>query len=77
MPEDFGSQCRLVWQNIELQLRAADMSLDNVVKVSTFLSDRRYAIENSQIRQEVLLWLRSGPDRYHHRHFRQEMAGRD
>jgi len=55
VPEDFGSQCRLVWWNIEAQLRAAGMSLDNIVKVTTFLSDRRYAVENSQVRQEVLV----------------------
>jgi 2-iminobutanoate/2-iminopropanoate deaminase len=30
------------------------MSLDNLVKVTTFLSERRYAAENSAIRREVL-----------------------
>jgi 2-iminobutanoate/2-iminopropanoate deaminase len=30
------------------------MSLDNLVKVTTYLSDRRYGRENSEIRQEVL-----------------------
>ncbi|HWN09283.1 MAG TPA: RidA family protein [Pyrinomonadaceae bacterium] len=51
---DFESQCRLVWQNIEAQLRAAEMSLENIVKVTTFLSDRRHALDNSRIRQELL-----------------------
>lgn len=54
MPDDFGSQCRLVWKNLESQLLAAGMSLDNLVKVTTFLSDRRYALENTQIRKEAL-----------------------
>jgi 2-iminobutanoate/2-iminopropanoate deaminase len=53
-PPLFGEQCRLVWAHIEAQLRAADMSLDNLVKVTTFLSDRCHARENSEIRQEVL-----------------------
>ncbi len=53
-PASFGEQCRLVWRNIEAQLQAADMSLDNLVKVTTFLSDRRYAPENSEIRRDVL-----------------------
>jgi enamine deaminase RidA (YjgF/YER057c/UK114 family) len=53
-PPMFQEQCRLVWANIEAQLRAAGMSLDNLVKVTTFLSDRRYAAENSKIRREVL-----------------------
>lgn len=54
VPTDFAAQCRLVWANIAAQLRAADMSLDNLVKVTTFLADRRHAAENSQIRREVL-----------------------
>lgn len=54
VPPDFAAQCRLCWKNIEAQLRAADMELSNVVKVTIFLSDRRYAIENREIRQAVL-----------------------
>lgn len=54
VPADFKSQCRLAWQNVAHQLRAADMTLDNVVKVTTFLSDRAYGIENREIRQEIL-----------------------
>jgi 2-iminobutanoate/2-iminopropanoate deaminase len=54
VPEDFRSQCRLAWANVEAQLRAAGMSLDNLVKVTTFLSDRRYGLENRAVRQEVL-----------------------
>ena len=54
VPEDFASQCRVVWANLERQLRDAGMSLDNIVKVTTFLSDRRYRAENSVVRREVL-----------------------
>ena len=54
VPPDFESQCRLVWRHIEAQLRAADMSLDDLVKVTTYLSGRRHAAENSAIRREVL-----------------------
>src|SRR5688572_6726461 len=54
VPADFASQCRLVWSNVEAQLQAAGMSLDNLVKVTTFLSDRRHGPENSEVRQQVL-----------------------
>lgn len=54
VPPDFESQCRLVWQNVEAQLRAAEMSFENLIKVTTFLSDRRYARENSRVREEML-----------------------
>ena len=47
---DFTGQCEQVWDNIETQLAAAGMTLDNLVKVTTFLSDRRYALENREVR---------------------------
>jgi len=54
VPRDFDAQCRLVWRNVEAQLRAAGMSLDHLVKVTTYLSDRRYREANGAIRREVL-----------------------
>jgi enamine deaminase RidA (YjgF/YER057c/UK114 family) len=54
IPPDFAAQARLVWRNVEAQLRAVDMTLGNVVKVTTFLSDRRFNVENREIRNEVL-----------------------
>lgn len=54
MPETFEAQCRLIWANIESQLAAVDMTLADVVKVTVFLSDRKYALENRTIRQSVL-----------------------
>lgn len=54
VPADFEGQARLVWVNIEAQLHAAGMTFDNIVKVTFFLSDRKYAIANRKIREEVL-----------------------
>jgi enamine deaminase RidA (YjgF/YER057c/UK114 family) len=54
VPEAFLDQARLVWRNVEAQLRAADMSLDNLVKVTIFLSDRQFSDENRAVRREVL-----------------------
>jgi 2-iminobutanoate/2-iminopropanoate deaminase len=54
LPEDFATQCRVTWSNVEAQLRAAGLTLDNLIKVTIFLSDRRYALENRRIRDEVL-----------------------
>jgi 2-iminobutanoate/2-iminopropanoate deaminase len=54
VPQGFQAQCRLAWANVSGQLRAADMTLENVVKITTFLSDRRYGQENRDIRREVL-----------------------
>ena len=53
-PEGFAAQCRLAWRNIEAQLKAADMSLDNIAMHRTYLADRRYALENRAVRNEVL-----------------------
>ena len=53
-PADFDGQCRLVWANIAAILEAADMDFDNLVKVTTYLADRKYNLENRAIRQELL-----------------------
>jgi 2-iminobutanoate/2-iminopropanoate deaminase len=51
---DYRTQYRQVWANIESRLRAADMTLDNLVKVTIFLSDRRYIEESRGLRKEIL-----------------------
>lgn len=53
-PEGFAAQARLTWRNVEIQLRAAGMSLDDLVKVTIFLSDRAHRAMNTEIRREVL-----------------------
>ncbi|MBA2520163.1 MAG: RidA family protein, partial [Chloroflexia bacterium] len=54
VPATFAEQARLAWQNVGAQLRAADMTLDNLVKVTIYLADRQYALENRVVRQAVL-----------------------
>ncbi len=54
VPADFESQARLCWRNIEAQLAAAAMTLDNLVKATIFLSDRTFAVPNRVVRNEVL-----------------------
>ena len=54
VPESFIEQCRLAWSNIEKQLKNAGMSLRDLVKVTVYLSDRKYTKDNAQIRQEIL-----------------------
>jgi enamine deaminase RidA (YjgF/YER057c/UK114 family) len=54
VPAEFEAQARLVWQNTIAQLRAADMSLDNLVKVTYYLSDRKYIPEYRRVRMDVL-----------------------
>lgn len=54
VPPDFPAQARLAWSNVAAQLEAAEMTLDNLVKVTIFLSDRAYAADNRMVRQEVM-----------------------
>jgi 2-iminobutanoate/2-iminopropanoate deaminase len=54
LPATFREQAILVWGNIEAQINAAAMTLDDIVKVTIFLSDRKYAAENREVRQAVL-----------------------
>ena len=53
-PDDFEAQARQAWSNLIAQLHAADMTLDNLVKVTFFLSDRKYIADYRRVRQEVL-----------------------
>lgn len=54
VPETFDAQCRQVWANVETQLKAVDMGLRNIVKVTTYLADRKYNLENRAVRKDVL-----------------------
>jgi enamine deaminase RidA (YjgF/YER057c/UK114 family) len=54
VPETFEAQCRLVWANIDAALATANMTRRDLVKVTTYLSDRKYRDENSRVRREVL-----------------------
>ena len=54
LPKDFDGQCRRAWANVERQLEAAGMTLANLVKVTTYLSERRLRKRNYEIRHEVL-----------------------
>lgn len=54
VPEDFAAQCETVWTNIEQILHSAGMSVENLVKVTTFLTDRQHAAANREIRQRHL-----------------------
>jgi len=53
-PADVAEQCRLVWSNLQAQLRAVGMTLDNVVKITTILPDRADLPEYRRIRNEAL-----------------------
>ncbi|ALN58247.1 MULTISPECIES: RidA family protein [Lysobacter] len=54
LPKDFEGQCRRAWANVEQQLKQAGMDFSNLVKVTTFLSERRLRERNYEIRREVL-----------------------
>lgn len=54
VPADFRSQCELAWANVQAQLHAADMTLDHLVKLTIFLSDRKHRRESYEVRHAVL-----------------------
>jgi len=60
VPAGFEAQARQAWANLIAQLHAADMTLDNLVKVTIFLSDRKYTPEYRRVRQEVLAGRKIG-----------------
>jgi 2-iminobutanoate/2-iminopropanoate deaminase len=54
VPPAFDDQCNLVWNHIFAILRSASMEIENIVKVTTFLTDRDLAEANGRIRRERL-----------------------
>ncbi len=54
VPSGFPAQARLVWANFLAVLAAADMGLDDLVKITIYLAERIYAAENRAIRLEIL-----------------------
>ncbi|WP_419910698.1 RidA family protein [Hoeflea sp.] len=53
VPETFTEQAEQAWANVEAQLKAAGLGLQNVIRHTTYLSDRRYRAENSAVRRAV------------------------
>ena len=60
VPASFEDQARLAWTNVVAQLRAGSMTLDNLVKVTIFLSDRKYIADYRRTRDEALGGRRVG-----------------
>ena len=54
VPDTFKEQAETVWRNILAQLHAADMTGADIVKATTFLTDRKYREENRDVRQHML-----------------------
>ncbi len=54
VPTDFAAQAQQCWANVMAQLRAAGMGAEDLIKVTIFLADRKYALENRQARQAAL-----------------------
>jgi len=53
-PDDIVEQSRLAWQNLEAQLKAAGMTLDNLVKITTILPNRGDLVAAREVRSKVL-----------------------
>ncbi len=54
VPEGFEAQCEQAWRNIIEVLAAAGLGVENLVKVTTFLTDRSQVVTNRTIRRKVL-----------------------
>ncbi|MFP3963699.1 RidA family protein [Actinomadura fulvescens] len=50
----FDEQLDLVWSNLRTILASADMTVDNIVRVTSYLRDRSYAVPNAAARNKAL-----------------------
>ena len=54
VPEDAEAQCALSWRNLQVQLRAAGMEIENLVKITTIVCKPcRYCLSASRPRSSV------------------------
>jgi 2-iminobutanoate/2-iminopropanoate deaminase len=54
VPDGIEAQARQVWANIDRMLVQAGMERRDLVKVTTYLSDRKYREANARVRREYL-----------------------
>lgn len=54
VPATFREQARVAWANVAAQLAKANMTVKHIVKMTIFLSDRKYRGEAYESRAEVL-----------------------
>jgi 2-iminobutanoate/2-iminopropanoate deaminase len=52
--KDIDEQLDLIWSNIQTILATADMSVDNIVRLTSYLRDRAYAEKNAAARLKAL-----------------------
>ena len=53
-PETLDEQLRLIWDNLRAILASAVMSVDNVVRITSYLRDAAYAEANAAARNAAL-----------------------
>ena len=53
-PENLEEQLELAWNNIRRILKEADMSTENIVRLTSYLADRHYAEKNQMARTRAL-----------------------
>jgi 2-iminobutanoate/2-iminopropanoate deaminase len=54
IPDDAAAQSALAWRNLEAQLRAADMGIENLVKITTIVRNQADVAAVRSGRAEVL-----------------------
>jgi 2-iminobutanoate/2-iminopropanoate deaminase len=52
--KSLGEQLDLIWRNIRTILASADMTVDNIVRLTSYLRDPAYAEENARARVKAL-----------------------
>jgi len=52
--KSLSEQLDLIWRNIRVILASADMTVDNIVRLTSYLRDPAYAEENAKARVKAL-----------------------
>ena len=52
--KDLSEQLDFIWRNIRIILASADMTVDNIVRLTSYLRDPAYAEDNAKARVKAL-----------------------
>jgi 2-iminobutanoate/2-iminopropanoate deaminase len=54
VPEGFEAQCEQAWRNVIEVLSSAELGVEHLVKINTFLTDKSQVVPNRAIRRKML-----------------------
>ena len=76
-PDALDAQLELIWRNVRRILAEADMTVDNIVRITSYLRDASYAAANGAAREQGIGRAPGSDDRCRRADAKSRLAGGD